>query len=303
MIDHLTRVVLDAVDERRLAPPEHGQPEGVQTGAVDDAAVVAEPPLGIDHGHVEPPVIGPKPRRPDDRADLAAPEVELQPRRSGHLRRCAALGGIDLGIQPLGPSPLVEHSEQPSHLQVRERADVAQAAGEQRAAVTDGRAASHELDADRDERVEIERRPLGCPDELRRGQLPRPPEIVELVVALVPDAGRVHPPQDIAAAIGPRQPHVLSRPTGSPAGPIASARPPAALRSPTPRRRARLPRGVARGCGSQTASAARPPPAPPAQSRAPSDGCRHRSRSPPCASGSRRGSWSAGSRRRCAAPR
>jgi len=150
-MDHLTRIILDGVDKRGLAPPQ--QPERVETGAVDDATVVAEPPLGVDDGHVKPPVIGPKPRRPDDRADLAAPEVKLQPGRSGHLSRRATLGGIDLGIQPFGPSPLVEHSEQPSHLQVGERADVAQAAGEQRAAVTDGRAASHELDADRGERV------------------------------------------------------------------------------------------------------------------------------------------------------
>ena len=106
-------------------------------------------------------------------------------------------------------------------LQVRERADVAQAAGEQRAAVADGRPAADQLDAHRRQRAQIERRSLGRPDELRRRQPPRPREIVELVVALVPHAGRVHPPQDIAAAIGARQPHVLPDREDHAAGPIA----------------------------------------------------------------------------------
>ena len=50
-----------------------------------------------------------------------------------------ALGSVEISIQALGAIPVVEHSEQPSPLQVRQRADVAQAAGEQRVTVTDGR--------------------------------------------------------------------------------------------------------------------------------------------------------------------
>ena len=48
VLDHLARVVLDAVDERGLASPQHGQPERVQTRAVDHAALVAQVTLRVD---------------------------------------------------------------------------------------------------------------------------------------------------------------------------------------------------------------------------------------------------------------
>src|SRR5215475_3540610 len=54
VIDHVACVVLDAMDERGLAPPQHGQAEGVHAGAVDDSAVVANVALRVDHRHVEP---------------------------------------------------------------------------------------------------------------------------------------------------------------------------------------------------------------------------------------------------------
>ena len=70
------------------------------------------------------------------------------------------------------------------------------------------------------ERVEIERRPLGRADELRRRQPARARQVVDLVVALVPDARGLHPPEHVAAAIRPRQPDVLAdrerhRPAGA----------------------------------------------------------------------------------------
>ena len=43
MLDEIARVVFGAVDEGRLAPPEDGQSDGVQSrGVIDDAAVVAQ---------------------------------------------------------------------------------------------------------------------------------------------------------------------------------------------------------------------------------------------------------------------
>ena len=50
LVDHLARVVLDAVEERGLAPPQHGQAQGVEAGAVDDAAVVAKLPFASRTG-------------------------------------------------------------------------------------------------------------------------------------------------------------------------------------------------------------------------------------------------------------
>ena len=42
VIDHLTRIVLDPVDERGLAPPQHRQAQRVQPRDFDDSAVVAQ---------------------------------------------------------------------------------------------------------------------------------------------------------------------------------------------------------------------------------------------------------------------
>ena len=66
------------------------------------------------------------------------------------------------------------------------------------------------LHADRRERVEVDRAPLGRADQLRRRKVAGADEVVDLVVALVEDAGGVHPPEDVAAPVGPRQPDVLA---------------------------------------------------------------------------------------------
>src|ERR1700722_15513210 len=120
MVDDLPRVVLDAVDERGLAPPQHGKPERVQSRAVDDTAVVPQLALRVEHRDVEPPVAGAEARRPDDRRDLAAAQVELERGRGGHQSRCEALWGVELGVTPAGERPLVEAVEQPVHLEYRE---------------------------------------------------------------------------------------------------------------------------------------------------------------------------------------
>ena len=112
--------------------------------------------------------------------------------------RRGALRSNELGVTPARERPLVERVKQAVHLEVREREHVAQAAGEQRAAVTYRPPAAYQLDAHGGERVEIERRPLRSPDELGRGQPPGPGEIVDLVVPLIPHARRVHPPQHVA---------------------------------------------------------------------------------------------------------
>src|ERR1700722_10939071 len=42
VVDYLPRVVLDAVNEGGLAPPQHRQPERIQSWAVNHTAVVAQ---------------------------------------------------------------------------------------------------------------------------------------------------------------------------------------------------------------------------------------------------------------------
>ena len=143
-------------------------------------------------------------------------QVEVQPHRPGRACRLESLGSLDLALTALRPSPVVERIQQTFELEVCERKYIAQAAGEQHLAVTDGGGAAHQLDAHLGERVEIERRPLWGPDELRGGEPPGPREVVDLVVALIPHARGVHPPENVTPPVGARQPHVLSNGEGDP---------------------------------------------------------------------------------------
>ncbi len=64
------------------------------------------------------------------------------------------------------------------------------------------------------ERVEVEGRALGRADQLRRRKPAGAGQVVDLVVPLVPDAGPVHPPEHVAAAVGARHPDVLAHRQG-----------------------------------------------------------------------------------------
>ena len=74
--------------------------------------------------------------------------------------------------------------------------------------------APDERGAPRREGVEVEVRPVGRSDELRRGDVPRAHEVVDLVVALVEPADLLEPPHDVAAPVGPRHADVLAHGDG-----------------------------------------------------------------------------------------
>jgi hypothetical protein len=78
VIDDVARIILRAMDERRLAAAEDGQPDGIEPWRIDDSAVVPQVALAIDDGNVEPAVVGAKPGGPDDGTNLATPEVETE---------------------------------------------------------------------------------------------------------------------------------------------------------------------------------------------------------------------------------
>ena len=273
------------VDLRRRST---GRPSAYRPGRLDDAAVVPQVALLVEHRHVEPAVVRTKAGRPDDRPDLAAAQIELQPRRRRHAGRLEALGRADVGVAAVRARPLVERVEQALHLEIGEREHVAQAAREQRAAVAHRGEPADELDADRAERVEIERGPLRRADELRRRQPARARQVVDLVVALVPHAGRVHPPQHVAAAIGARQPHVLAdRQRHGPAGAVDLVGQLHAGRRRADDEHAAF--GQVAGIAVvERRELQRSTPARPAQRRHARRRCRRRSRSPRCGSGARR---------------
>ena len=80
-------------------------------------------------------------------------------------RRC---GGSTVAVQAVGARPLVDEVEQPAHLEVGQRAHVAQRSGKLRLAVVDAGQPPDELDADAAERIEVERAPLVGAGELQR---------------------------------------------------------------------------------------------------------------------------------------
>ena len=75
---NITNVVLDAMDEARLAAAQHRQAQYIQSRSVDDAAIVPQVTLAVEHGYVEQTVIGAKPGRPDDCSNTGACQVEHQ---------------------------------------------------------------------------------------------------------------------------------------------------------------------------------------------------------------------------------
>src|SRR5215210_1874744 len=76
-------VVFDPAEERRAARVLPRQTEEVEAGDVGDAAAVAKAAVAIKHRKVDPRVIGPIPRRPDQGLELllaAVGECDRSPR-------------------------------------------------------------------------------------------------------------------------------------------------------------------------------------------------------------------------------
>ena len=254
MIDHVARIVLGAVDEGRLAAPEHRQSDRIEPGRVD-----ARPRRGAGD---------PCDRRPERRASCSRGETR-SPRRSTGSRRCRGRaravttsgtrvgskrsGGADVGITRVRPRPLVERVEQPVHLEVGQRELIAQPAGKQRPAVAHRRQPADELDADRGERVEVERRPLrACRPAAATAACARASGRRSRRSA---GSRRPTPPSTTARRGRDRSAAAARarRPTASRAGPSGGSRRPAGRRSPRRRRPARRRPAAARDCGTRAA--------------------------------------------------
>ena len=78
MIDELTRVVPGTIDESRFAASKDRQTKGVQAWRINNASVVPQVSFVINHWHVQPTVVGPESRRPDNRPKLSIPQIERQ---------------------------------------------------------------------------------------------------------------------------------------------------------------------------------------------------------------------------------
>src|SRR4029453_9143559 len=63
-------IVLHPADQRRAACPLPGEAEEVETGNVRDSATVSQASVLIDDRKIDPRIVGPVARGPDDRVDL-----------------------------------------------------------------------------------------------------------------------------------------------------------------------------------------------------------------------------------------
>ena len=78
VLHQVSGIILNTIDEAGLATPEDGLTESVESGRSHDPSVVTQGAFPIEDGHVEPTVVRTEAGGPDDRADLAAREVEVE---------------------------------------------------------------------------------------------------------------------------------------------------------------------------------------------------------------------------------
>ena len=152
-----------------------GSPDAYRPWRIDHAAVVPQMALAIDHRDVEPAVVRAKPGRPDDGANLAAREIEIEPRRCRRAGRFEALRGPTSRIarvlrahsSNVSSSRSIFRSASANWLRSPPENSARAVAHVQPAAPTISTPAALE-------RVEIQRRALGRADQLRRRQLAAP---------------------------------------------------------------------------------------------------------------------------------
>ena len=105
---------------------------------------------------------------------------------------------------------VVDPLEEARLLQIRVRRQARKPAGALRPPARDHHEPPDEVDAGVGERVKVERHPGRVADELHRRVAARPLDVLDLVVALIELADRRQPAVDVAAAVGAREPDVLT---------------------------------------------------------------------------------------------
>src|SRR4029077_17836157 len=112
-------------------------------------------------------IIGTKSGGPHDRADLPAEQIDRKPRRCGCTRCLETLWTTNLDLKRGTEGPVVEGIEQPLHLEVSQREQIAKSSREKRAPATDSGQPPDNLDSRGAQNVEVERGAFGRADELR----------------------------------------------------------------------------------------------------------------------------------------
>src|SRR5262249_12431235 len=80
MGSEICSIIAGPVDEGRFAPAHERQAQDVHPRCCYNASVVPDAPFAIEHGYVEPGIVGPISCRPNHRPDPAAVQIEAKPR-------------------------------------------------------------------------------------------------------------------------------------------------------------------------------------------------------------------------------
>src|SRR5262245_15369063 len=123
-------IVTGAVDQRGFAAPQELHPHEVDAGRTDNAAVVRDVALTIENRQLQPGIVWSVTGGPNDRLDAALNEVHAERGRLLDAGRRQTIRRADRSIETVRVRPFVDQLEQAAHLEIGERAHVAQRAGE-----------------------------------------------------------------------------------------------------------------------------------------------------------------------------
>src|SRR5262245_66304177 len=106
-------VVFRAMNEARFAAAHEVEPERIETGYVDDAALVTQTTFPIQRRYVQPGMVGSEASGPDHRAEPLAFEVETETRRVVDLSGSRPLTlGPRFPLQAFVVDPFINPAEQ-----------------------------------------------------------------------------------------------------------------------------------------------------------------------------------------------
>ena len=182
-------------------------PRTYRPGDRRDAPVVADLARGVEDGQREPRVAAPVPGGPDDGGDAPRPQVEVVGRAAGD-DRTGRYGVEHLRGQPGGVDVRVDAGEELAPALVDGGDGRREVAGEADVGPVDADEAPGQLDAGGLERGQVEVGVVGPADELQRRLAAGGGRVGHLVDGPVQAPDALEPPEDVHAAVAPRQPAV-----------------------------------------------------------------------------------------------
>src|SRR5215470_2240315 len=161
-------IVACTVNEGRFAPSHEWQAHDVHSGCRNNPAIVTDASLAIEHGDVQPGVVGAISRRPNHRTDTSIDQVKAEPGFRSDIRRLKAMRRGKLLRKPARVHPIIDAGEQPVQFQIGQRAVVGKRSRKMNLAITKTDEATHEFDARVAQTIEVDCHALRRSDELER---------------------------------------------------------------------------------------------------------------------------------------